>query len=157
VTAPEAALFGEVVVVSIPFGRLKELPVEELAGKIVVDTNNYYPNRDGHFAELDEARTTSSELLQQYLPSSRVVKAFNTQYHHKLREGGRPPGARDRVAVPVAGDDELAKRTVARLIDDIGYDYLDVGLLADGRRIQPGSPVYTQSISRDEMRRRLAA
>ncbi len=80
VTAEEAARFGDLVVVSVPFGRYRELPTEGVASKVVVDTNNYYPQRDGHFEELDRDRTTSSELLQAHLPGARVVKAFNAIY-----------------------------------------------------------------------------
>ncbi len=156
-TPGEAAAFGEVVVVTIPFGKYRELPSEGMAGKVVADTNNYYPGRDGHFPELDEGRTTSSELLQAHLTGARVVKAFNTQYWHQLRDRGRPAGDADRVAIPIAGDDEEAKKTLAELIDQIGYDVVDVGRLAQGRSLQPGSPVYTESLSRSEIQDRLAA
>src|SRR5919197_1199428 len=113
-TASEAALAAEVVVVSLPFGRFRDLPADALRGKIVIDTNNYYPQRDGHVEELDEDRATSSELLQSYL-GARVVKAFNAMYWEHLRDFGKPAGVPDRIGVPFSGKDEEAKRVVAGL------------------------------------------
>ncbi|MDQ6725803.1 MAG: NAD(P)-binding domain-containing protein, partial [Actinomycetota bacterium] len=125
-TAADAAGAGEVVVVAIPTGRYRELPAEALAGRIVVDANNYYPGRDGAMPELDAGTTTSSELLASSLPGTRVVKAFNTIYFEHLRDQGRPPGTPGRRALPIAGDDTDAKATVAALIDDIGFDTYDL-------------------------------
>ena len=90
-TAAEAARLGAVVVVSVPFGHYRELPTDGVAGKVVIDTNNYYPQRDGHLEELDSDRITSSELLQAHLPDARVVKAFNAILWAHLRDDGRPP------------------------------------------------------------------
>ncbi|MGD0166445.1 MAG: NAD(P)-binding domain-containing protein [Gaiellaceae bacterium] len=158
VTPVEAMDFGEVIVVSIPLGRYRELPSEGAAGKVVIDTNNYYPQRDGHFKELDSDSTTSSELLQAHMKGARVVKAFNAIYWIHLRDLGRPPGDLERVAIPISGDDAQAKRTVARLIDQIGFDPVDAGPLAEGgRKHQPGSDVYTADLSAAELRERLGA
>jgi predicted dinucleotide-binding enzyme len=158
VTAEEAARFGEVVVVSIPFGRYRELPTDGLDGKVVIDTNNYYPGRDGHFDELDDDRTTSSELLQAHLSGARVVKAFNAIHSGSLRDLARLSGNPERIGIPISGDDEEAKRTVAELIDEIGFDAVDAGTLAEGgRKHQPGSPVYTRNLSTHELRARLGA
>jgi len=157
-TAQDAARFGDVVVVSVPFGRYRELPTDGLAGKVVIDTNNYYPGRDGHFPELDTDRTTSSELLQAHLPRARVVKAFNAIVWHSLRDLGRPPGDPQRIGIPISGDDEGAKRTAAELIDQIGFDAVDAGSLAGGgRKHQPGTPVYTTELRARELRARLGA
>jgi predicted dinucleotide-binding enzyme len=157
-TAAEAARFGDVVVVSVPFGRYRELSGDALAGKVVADTNNYYPQRDGHYEELDRDRTTSSELLQAHLPGARVVKAFNAIVWTRLRDDGRPAGDPERVGIPISGDDEQAKRTVAELIDEIGFDAVDAGTLAEGgRKHQPGSPAYTQGLATGELRARLGA
>jgi hypothetical protein len=157
-TAAEAARFGDVVVVSIPFGRYRELPAEGVAGKVVIDTNNCYTQRDGHFEELDSDRTTSSELLQAHLSGARVVKAFNAILWTRLRDDGRSAGDRERVGIPISGDDEQAKQTVADLIDQIGFDAVDAGTLADGgRKHQPGSPAYTEGLRTEELRARLAA
>jgi predicted dinucleotide-binding enzyme len=157
-TAAEAARFGEVVVVSVPFGRYRELPTEGVTGKVVIDTNNYYPQRDGHFEELDTDNTTSSELLQAHLAGSRVVKAFNAILWSRLRDDGRPAGDGERVGIPISGDDEQAKRTVAELIDQIGFDAVDAGTLAEGgRKHQPGTPAYTDGLHTGELRIRLTA
>jgi len=156
-TVDEAAACGDLVVVSIPLGSYRSVPVAPLAGKIVVDTDNYYPQRDGHIDELDDDSTTSTELLQRHLPESRVVKAFNAVRWDSLAGEGKPRGATDRLAMPLAGDDPEAKQVVAGLIDEIGFDPVDVGDLASGRRIQPGTPVYVAHLTAPEMTRRLAA
>lgn len=157
-TAAEVARFGDVVVVSVPFGRYPELPPEGFAGKIVIDTNNYYPQRDGHFEELDSDRTTSSELLQAHLSGARVVKAFNAIVWTRLRDDGRPAGDGERVGIPISGEDDQAKRMVAELIDQIGFDPVDAGSLAEGgRKHQPGSLAYTEGLRTEELRARLAA
>ncbi len=157
-TAAEAARFGDVVVVSVPFGRYLELPTEAVAGKVVIDTNNYYPQRDGHFEELDSDRTTSSELLQAHLPGARVVKAVNAILWTRLRDDSRPAGDGERLGIPISGDDEQAKQTVAELIDQIGFDPVDAGTLAEGgRKHQPGTPAYTEGLPTAELRARLAA
>ncbi len=157
-TVDEAARYGDVVIVSIPLGQYRTVPPEPVRGKIVVDTDNYYPQRDGHFPELDDDRLTSSELLQEHLPQARLVKAFNAVRWDVLADEGRPRGAGGRLAVPLAGDDTEAKRAVATLIDEIGFDPVDVGSLAQGgRKIQPGAPVYVAHLTASEMVDRLAA
>lgn len=144
--------------VSVPFGRYRELPSDGLAGKVVIDTNNYYPQRDGHFEQLDSDDTTSSELLQQHLPAARVVKAFNAILWQHLRDFGRPAGDPARIGIPISGDDEDAKLTVAELIDQIGFDAVDAGRLAEGgRKHQPGSSAYVADLRTDELRARLTA
>jgi predicted dinucleotide-binding enzyme len=153
VTAEEAAEFGDVVVVSVPFGRYREIPAKGLAGKTVIDTHNYYSERDGDFAELDDDRTTSSELLQAHLGDAHVVKAFNAIYYVKLGHEGRPAGADDRLGVPISGDDADAKQEVAGLIDQIGFDAVDAGRLGDGGRLhQPGTAVYGQPLTARQIR-----
>jgi predicted dinucleotide-binding enzyme len=155
-TAEDAARFGDVVVVSVPFGRYRELPTDGLAGKVVIDTNNYYPGRDGRFEELDRDRTTSSELLQAHLSGARVVKAFNAISWGRLRDLTRPSGDPRRIGIPISGDDQEAKRTVADLIDQIGFDAVDAGTLAEGgRKHQPGSPVSTADLSTEKLRAHL--
>ena len=157
-TAAEAARFGDLVVVSVPFGRYREVPNEAVAGKVVIDTNNYYPRRDGHFEELDSDRTTSSELLQAHLSGARVVKAFNAILWSRLRDDGRPAGDGDRLGIPISGDEEQAKQAVAELIDEIGFDPVDAGTLAQGgRKHQPGTPAYTDGLPTSELRASLAA
>jgi predicted dinucleotide-binding enzyme len=156
-TASDAARFGELVVVSVPFGRYREVPVDGVAGKVVVDTNNYYPRRDGTFEELDSDVTTSSELLQAHLGDAHVVKAFNAILWSRLRDDGRPAGDHERLGIPIAGDDAEAKQTVAQLIEEIGFDPVDVGTLAEGgRKFQVGTPAYTNGVRTSELRELLA-
>ncbi|HEY8718412.1 NADPH-dependent F420 reductase [Pengzhenrongella sp.] len=141
-TAYEAGEAGDFVVVTIPLKHYRAVPVEPLAGKVVVDTNNYYAERDGHIAELDAETTTSSELLQAHLPTSRVVKAFNHIRASELRSDGTPPGTPDRRALAISGNDHQAMGMVAHLIEKIGFDVVDNGPLAESWRMQPGSPAY---------------
>jgi predicted dinucleotide-binding enzyme len=155
-TAAEAAEFGDVVVTSVPFGRYPELPTGGLVDKTVVDTTNYYPERDGHYPDLDQGSTTSSELVQAHLAGAHLVKAFNTMYWEHLRDYGRQSSAQFRYALPVSGDDDQAKRTVQDLVEQLGFEPVDTGTLADGgRRQQPGSPIYGADLSGDELRSRI--
>jgi predicted dinucleotide-binding enzyme len=141
-TADEAAAAGDVVVVTVPLKAYREVPVEPLRGKVVIDTNNYYPERDGHIAELDDESTTVSELLQAHLPGSHVVKAFNNIYFKHLGSLQRPAGSPERSVLAIAGDDEQAKKTVGELLDSLGYDAYDVGPLAEGWRYQRDTAAY---------------
>ncbi|TFV89531.1 NADPH-dependent F420 reductase [Blastococcus sp. CT_GayMR16] len=141
-TPADAAAAGDIVVVTIPLKAYREVPVEPLRGTVVIDTNNYYSQRDGHIAELDDGSTTSSELLQAHLPDSRVVKAFNNIQYGHLGSLQRPAGSSDRSAIAVAGNDDAAKRSVVEFLDSIGYDAVDVGPLSEGWRYQPDTPAY---------------
>ena len=141
-TAAEAAAAGDLVLVSVPFKAHRELPVDELAGKVVLDTNNYYPQRDGHVSELDLGKLTSAEFEQQHLGTARVVKVFNNIQFRHLGSLARPAGAADRTALTIAGDDADAKRAVTAFLDRIGYDTVDVGTLSDSWRFEPGQPAY---------------
>jgi predicted dinucleotide-binding enzyme len=131
--------------------------VEPLAGKVVIDTNNYYPERDGAIAELDNESTTTSELLQAHLPESKVVKAFNHIYASQLTTDGRPSGTKGRRALAIAGDDPAAKATVTRLLDEFGFDTVDAGALKEGWRIQRDTPGYGPRRTREELRTDLSA
>lgn len=141
-TPAEAGAAGDLVVVTIPLRAYPDVPVEPLAGKVVLDTMNYYPQRDGHIAELDDESTTTSELLQAHLPTARVVKAFNNINFQHLESIGRPVGTPGRVALPIAGDDPDAKAQVAGFVDAIGFDVVDAGPLAEGWRFQRDTPAY---------------
>lgn len=156
-TVLEAAQAGDIVVVTIPLKHYRSVPVEPLAGKIVIDTNNYYPQRDGHIPELDNESTTTSELLQAHLPTSKVVKAFNHIYAAELTTHGQPAGTPKRRALVIAGDDEAAKATVTHLLDQFGFDTVDAGPLKEGWRIQRDTPGYGPRRTADELRRDLAA
>jgi predicted dinucleotide-binding enzyme len=152
----DAAKQGEIVVVSIPLRAYQDVPVEPLAGKIVIDTNNYYWQRDGHFAEIDDESTTSAELLQRHLPTSRVVKAFNHIQYLQLAADGQPVGSDNRRALVIVGDDAGAKNVVTDLLDSFGYDVVDAGPLAEGWRFEPDHPAYGPRFTADEMREALA-
>jgi predicted dinucleotide-binding enzyme len=156
-TPEDAAAAGDLVVVTIPLKHYKRVPVEPLRGKIVIDTNNYYPQRDGRIPELDNESTTTSELLQAHLPESKVVKAFNHIYAAQLTTDGRPAGAPDRRALVIAGDDEDAKATVTRLLDQFGFDTVDAGPLSEGWRIQRDTPGYGPRRDAGQLRQDLAA
>ena len=156
-TVAEAAAAGDLVVVTIPLKHYRTVPVEPLAGKVVIDTNNYYPQRDGRIPELDNESTTTSELLQAHLPASKVVKGFNHIYAAQLTTDGRPAGTKDRRALVIAGDDGAAKAEVTRLLDQFGFDTVDAGPLKEGWRIQRATPGYGPRRTAEELRRDLAA
>jgi predicted dinucleotide-binding enzyme len=156
-TPADAAKAGDIVVVTVPLKNYRAVPVEPLAGKIVIDTNNYYPQRDGHIAELDNESTTTSELLQAHLPTSKVVKGFNHIYAAQLTTDGQPAGTKNRRALVIAGNDEQAKAVVTRLLDQFGFDTVDAGPLKEGWRIQRDTPGYGPRRTAEELRKDLAA
>ncbi|KQO08881.1 NADP oxidoreductase [Agreia sp. Leaf244] len=141
-TAEEAAKAGDLVIVTIPLKAYESVPVEPLAGKIVIDTNNYYPQRDGNIAELDSKSTTSAALLQKHLPTSKVVKAFNHIEAAKLTSEAQEPRTENRRALVISGDNGDAKTIVSSLIDGFGFDVVDDGSLANSWRVEPGTPAY---------------
>ena len=156
-TAAQAAEAGDIVVVTIPLKNISDIPVAPLAGKIVIDTNNYYPQRDGHIRELDNEETTTAELVQRHLPASKIVKAFNHIYAAALTTDGQPAGTPNRRALAIASNDADARRVVAQLIDRFGFDVVDVGPLRESWRIQRDTPGYGPRRTADELRRDLAA
>jgi predicted dinucleotide-binding enzyme len=156
-TPGEAAKAGDIVVVTIPLKNYASVPVDPLAGKIVIDTNNYYPQRDGHIPELDDESTTTAELLQRHLPKSRVVKAFNHIYAKELTTHGQPAGTANRRALVIAGDDSTAKATVTQMLDAFGFDTVDAGPLKEGWRIQRDTPGYGPRRNAEELKKDLAA
>ncbi len=155
-TPAEAAAAGDVVVVTIPFKAYASVPVEPLVGKVVLDTTNYHPRRDGRIPELDDESTTGSELLQARLPSSFVVKAFNAIPAAHLAAQGQSPGTVGRRALPIAGDDRNAKDLATSLIDQIGFDVVDVGPLAEGWRFQRDTWAYAVPLTVEELEDALA-
>jgi len=155
-TSAEAAAAGDVVVVTIPTKNVNDVPVEPLTGKVVIDTNNYYPQRDGHIEPLDNESTTVSELLQTHLPASHVVKAFNHIMFSDLATQGAPAGAPDRRALAVAGDSDEARTAVSQLIDELGFDAVDAGPLAEGWRYQRDTAAYVRRYDADGLRAALS-
>jgi predicted dinucleotide-binding enzyme len=141
-TPQEAAEAGDLVVVTIPLHAYRTVPVRPLVGKVVIDTNNYYPQRDGRIPELDDESTTTAELLQAHLPGSHVVKAFGNIPAQLIPVLRRDHGDPERSVLAIAGDDASAKRTVAEFLDATGYDAYDVGPLAEGWRFQRDTAAY---------------
>jgi predicted dinucleotide-binding enzyme len=147
-TSAEAAEAGDLVVLTIPLGKVDQVPAAPLAGRVVIDTCNYYPQRDGKIPALEQDRATTSGFVQQHLPQSHVVKAFNNIYFSHLGSMQRPVGASDRSTLMIAGDDAAGKRMVADFIDTIGYDVLDTGSLADSWRFQRDQAAYVGAYTR---------
>lgn len=156
-TVQEAAEKGDLVVVTVPLTAIASIPVEPLVGKVVIDTNNYYPQRDGNIAALDDESTTTAELLQLHLPKSNVVKGFNHIYASALTEDGQPTGSENRRALVIASDSADAKATVTHLFDQFGFDTVDAGALSEGWRIQRDTPGYGPRRNAEEITADLAA
>jgi len=154
---PAEAAAGDLVIVTIPLHAIDTLPLPELAGKLVIDTNNYYPQRDGNIDALDEETTTTAEMLQDLLTESRVVKAFNHIYAADLSTDGLPSGAENRRALVIAGNDPEARETVTALLDAFGFDTVDLGPLTESWRIQRDTPGYGPRMDAFELREAVSA
>lgn len=155
-TVEQAAQAGDLVVVAVPLAAVPALPVEAFAQRVVVDANNYYPQRDGDIPEITDRSLTSSRWTADRLRDARVVKAFNNIQAQHLLEQGRPAGAAERIALPVAGDDAAAKQLVMDVVDALGFDPVDAGTLDESWRQQPDTPVYGTDRDADGVRRGLA-
>jgi predicted dinucleotide-binding enzyme len=158
VTVTDAVKNVDLVVVALNTKNVPDLPKGLFRGVpsdvVVVDTSNYYPSfRDGRIAAIEEAGTESGWVSS--VLGRPVVKVFNNITAHFLAEGGRPKGAKDRIALPVAGDDALAKSVVLALVDELGFDGVDAGSLDESWRQQPGTPVYCTNLDADGVRRTL--
>lgn len=147
-TAADAARFGDVVLLAIPFAALSELDPAPFAGKIVMDANNYYPMRDDAIEALDKHETTTSEMTANHLTGAKVVKAFNAILERDIEKDARPQGSPDRRALPFAGDDPDAKRIVSKLLEDLGFDVVDAGPLAEGWRFERARPTYCIALNK---------
>jgi 8-hydroxy-5-deazaflavin:NADPH oxidoreductase len=157
VTVHEAARGKDVVIVSIPEKNVRDLPSDLFAADdraVVIDTGNYYPQRDGRIATIEDGTPESQWVAQQL--GRPVIKAFNTIYAQHLMERGRAADQSGRIALPVAGDDPAAKSIVIRLIDELGFDAVDTGRLADSWKQQPGTPVYGTDLDSEATERALA-
>ena len=159
VMVQEAARAGSVVIVTIPEAKIRDLPKNLFDGVprdvVVIDTGNYYPReRDGRIAEIEAGMPESRWVETQV--GRPVVKSFNTMNYKRLLELGRPPGTPGRLALPVAGDDPVAKQVVLRLIEELGFDGVDAGGLDDSWRQQPGTPVYDKELDSSGVRHALA-
>lgn len=143
-TAAEAARAGTVVVIAVPLKLVNNMPAEALAGKIVLDTNNYMPWRDGHYAVIDSGQKTEHELRQEQLPQSRIVKAFTHIQAPRILTWGRPAGSPGRLALAASSDYPEAVEWVARLYDQFGFDCVDHSPLSESWRNRPGQPAWKQ-------------
>jgi len=150
-TAANAAAAGDFVVVTIPLKALNDVPVEPLAGKLVIDTNNYYLERDGQIEALDQQQNTSAGLLQEHLPTSHVVKAFNHIQALQILSTATTTGTPGRRALAIAGDDPESNTLVASFLDRIGFDTVDLGPLSESWRIQPGTAGYGPELTQAEL------
>jgi predicted dinucleotide-binding enzyme/DNA-binding transcriptional MerR regulator len=149
-TAEEVTAKSGLIVIAIPVGAYPRIPAVP-AGTILIDAGNYYPARDGVIPVLESGVTTSSQLLQEQVPEARVVKAFNHIRSAELTTDATKPGTPGRRAMIIAGDDEDARTTAAELMDNLGFDPLDIGALSEGWRVQPGTPAYAGSFTRDQL------
>ncbi|RZS64574.1 hypothetical protein EV187_2961 [Agromyces ramosus] len=155
-TAAEAAAAADVAVVTVPFKAFASIPVEPLAGKIVIDTNNYYWERDGHVPALDEGRATVTGMLQAHLPESRVAKGFNHITARDITTDGRPSGGAGRRALATASDFADAAQFVTDLYDQFGFDTVNIGPLSESWRVERDQPAYVVAQTRDELVTNLA-
>jgi 8-hydroxy-5-deazaflavin:NADPH oxidoreductase len=154
-TVLQAAEAGDIVVVAVPVAAFPDVPAAPLSGKVVINTTNYNPSREGHIAEVDDGSTTVSGLLQRQLPASHVVKAFNMISADQVPTDGTPKGTPNRRALALAGDDAEARKTVADLYDKLGFDAVEVGPLSESWRFGRDQPAFIIRQNAEELRANL--
>lgn len=140
--ASDVAQQSDSVILAIPLGRYRELPVAQLQDRLVIDAMNHWWELDGLRPDLSDLRTSTSETVQRFLGGARVVKAFNHMSARDLEDEARPPGAPGRKAIAIAGDDPVDVETVARIVDDLGFDPVVAGALSAGVMLEPGTDVF---------------
>ena len=156
-TASAAAAQGDFAVVAIRPTTIDQVPVESLVGKVVIAPINYLPERDGHIEAIDNGATTAPGLLQSHLPDSRVVRAFNMVDAADVAQDGHPAGDPKRRALALAGDDADAKHVLIVLYNQLGFDALDIGVLAESWRLDPGQPAFVVPQNLEQLRANVAA
>jgi predicted dinucleotide-binding enzyme len=152
VTIEEAVNRADIVLIAVPFKNYSTLDPEPFAGKLVIDANNYFPQRDGPNKPLDDHEMTSSELVQAHFSRATVVKAFNSIDAAELITDAKPSSDANRRAMALCGNDATAKKTVSKFIDDIGFDAVDIGDLDQGWRFGPESLVFVQHLNAVQVR-----
>jgi predicted dinucleotide-binding enzyme len=154
-TTRDVVAFADTVVLALPMHRFRELPPDLFDGKVVIDAMNYWPDTDGEDPTLTEAPSGTSSVVQRHFPGARVVKALNQLGYHEVDEYRRGPYDSDRIAIAAAGDDQQAVRVVMQLIDDLGFDSVNAGSLANGRLLEPDGSPYATTYTTAELQRRL--
>jgi predicted dinucleotide-binding enzyme len=152
VSADDLLAEAEVIIAAVPFGKSRTLPWDRFGGRIVVDAMNYWPPVDGNIAEIDADLRSTSEIHAALNPDARLVKSFNHLGYHEMEDDSLPAGSALRRALAVVGDDAEARAVVARLIDEIGFDAVDGGELANGRALEPGHAAFGRELSAAELR-----
>ncbi|MFD2204961.1 NADPH-dependent F420 reductase [Kiloniella antarctica] len=155
-TVEEVVAFGEIVFIAIPLAAYRSIPVAPLVDKIVVDLLNYFPHRDGHIPELEDGEITTSELVARHLPLARIVKAFNAITVEDLEKDARPASSPDRRALPICGDNTEAKKVMIDLMDQLGFDVVDGGLLQDSWKFERFRPAYCVPLNRIKLEKVLS-
>lgn len=153
VTSQQAVTQADLVILALPLGKYKNIPKNALKDKLVIDAMNYWWEVDGERPDLNNPNVSTSQLVQDFLPASRVVKAFNHIGYHDLFDEARPSGAPDRKAVAIAGNNTTDVDIVSNFVDTLGFDPVVIGTLSDGIKLQPGKPTFGAYVSAEEVKK----
>jgi predicted dinucleotide-binding enzyme len=152
VTKEEAAQKGDVVILALPLSKYRTIPTTELRGKLVIDAMNHWYEVDGPRADTIPNNLSSSEQVQTFLQDTRVVKALSHMGYHELHDGPKQAGESGRKAIALAGDNSEDRKTVAHLIDLLGFDPVEIGELAHGIQLEPGHPAFGANLDAESLR-----